>query len=161
MNKIEPGDFKQAMFNLLDETFENVSGYFLDGGTSIFETLATITAEEASIPIGSRCATLAAQVRHVAFYLNFVVESVQNPDLPPVDWGEIWRLTSGVDDNQWSAIQSDLRESYLRIKNHVNATPGWGEPEISGAIAVIAHSAYHLGEIRQALCTIQNSEIGM
>ena len=34
---------------LLNETFDNVQGYYLDKGTSLFETLATISAEEASI----------------------------------------------------------------------------------------------------------------
>lgn len=157
MNTIAPGDFIGAVFNLLEETFENESGYFLDPGTSLFETLATITAEEASIPVGGRCATLAAQVKHVSFYLIFVVESVQNPDLPPVDWEVIWRTVSKVDDAGWLSIQSELRESYKEIKDLVSTTPGWGEAEISGAIAVIAHTAYHLGEIRHALCTIRNS----
>jgi hypothetical protein len=35
-------------------------------------------------------------------------------------------------------------------------TTDWpSEREIGGAIAIIAHSAYHLGEIRQALCTLR------
>lgn len=157
MKPIEAGDIIKAMYNLLGETFENVSGYFLDGGTSLFETLATITAEEASVPVGGRCATLAAQVKHVSFYLDFVVESVQNPDLPPVDWEVIWRTVNKVDDAEWLSTQSELRQSYEQIKGLVSATPGWGEAEISGAIAVIAHTAYHLEEIRQALCTIKNS----
>ena len=53
-----------ALYTLLDETFDHVHGYFLDGGTSLFETLATISAEEASVPVGGKCATLAAQVKH-------------------------------------------------------------------------------------------------
>jgi hypothetical protein len=69
----------------------------------------------------------------------------------------IWRTVNKVDDAEWLSIQSELRQSYEQVKSLVSATPGWGEVEISGAIAVIAHSAYHLGEIRQALCTIKNS----
>ena len=30
-----------------------------------------------------------------------------------------------------------------------------GEDEIGGAMAILGHTAYHLGEIRQALCTIK------
>ncbi|MBN8638279.1 MAG: hypothetical protein J0M07_23410, partial [Anaerolineae bacterium] len=63
-------NFIAAMLYLLDETFDSVHGIFLDKNTSLFETLATVSAEEASIPVGAKCATLAAQVNHMAFYLE-------------------------------------------------------------------------------------------
>jgi hypothetical protein len=66
--QIQAEHFTGALFTLLDETFDNVHGYFLDKGTSMFETLVTISAEEASTLVGGKCATLAAQVKHVAFY---------------------------------------------------------------------------------------------
>jgi hypothetical protein len=68
MSTIAADHFTRALLDLLDETFDHVKGHYLDGGTSLFETLATITAAEASIPVGGKCATLAAQVKHVAFY---------------------------------------------------------------------------------------------
>ena len=56
---------------------------------------------------------------------------------------------------EWAAIQGELRASYDRIKLLVQETTAWpSEREIGGAIGIIAHTAYHLGEIRQALCTI-------
>jgi len=43
--------------------------------------------------------------------------------------------------------------------NHINRliedTSAWEEDQIGGAIAMIAHTAYHLGEIRQALCILK------
>ena len=42
----------------LTETFESVNGVYLDKGTSLFETLAEISAEDASIPVGGNCATI-------------------------------------------------------------------------------------------------------
>ena len=60
--QIQAEHFTNALYTLLDETFDDVHGYFLDKGTSMFETLATISAEEASIPVGGKCATIAAQV---------------------------------------------------------------------------------------------------
>ena len=50
---IQTDHFTKAIYGLLDETFDNVQGYFLDKGTSMFETLATISAEEASVPVGA------------------------------------------------------------------------------------------------------------
>lgn len=141
---------------MLDETFDSVQGYFLDRGTSLFETLSGISADEASIPVGGRCATLAAQVKHVAFYLDVVEKSVRDPDFPRADWGEIWRTVSVVTDDEWKAIQVELRQNYNRILNLIHEMPGWpSDAEIAGAIAVIVHTAYHLGEIRQALCTLR------
>ncbi|MCB9420504.1 MAG: DinB family protein [Ardenticatenaceae bacterium] len=153
---IQPEQFNNVLFSMLDETFDNVQGYYLDRGTSLFETLADVSAEEASIPVGGKCATLAAQVKHVAFYLDVLEKSVRAGQFEQVDWGKIWREVTAVSPQEWSAIKSELRESYDRIKALINDTPEWtSEQQIGGAIATIVHTAYHLGEIRQALCTLK------
>ena len=155
-NTVAAEHFTKALHMLLNETFDNVQGFFLDKGTSLFETLATISAEEASIPVGGKCATLAAQVKHVAFYLDVVDRNVRSGQYERVDWDETWRTTSAVTPAEWEQIKAELRASYERIKKLVDDTPAWkDEATISGAIATIVHSAYHLGEIRQALCIIK------
>ncbi|RIK41261.1 MAG: hypothetical protein DCC55_12510 [Chloroflexi bacterium] len=154
--QIQTEHFTQALYSLLDEAFDNVHGYFLDRGTSMFETLATISAAEASIPVGGKCATLAAQVKHVAFYLDVLEKAVRTQQFEPQDWGKIWRETSAVTAEEWEVLKADLRASYERIKALIADTTEWpSEREIGGAIAMIAHTAYHLGEIRQALCTVK------
>lgn len=148
--------FKKSLYMLLDETFDQVRGIFLDKGTSFFETLATISAEEASVPVGGKCATLAAQVKHTAFYLDVLEENVRTQKFEPVDWGKIWREVTAVSPQEWQTIQDELRESYNRIKQLIADQGEWqNEHEIGGAIAMIVHTAYHLGEIRQALCTLR------
>lgn len=154
--KIEPEHFDKALYLLLDETFDNVQGFYLDEGTSLFETLATISAEEASIPVGGKCATLAAQVKHTAFYLDVIENAVRTQNFTSPDWGEIWRETSAVTPEEWETLKSELRSSYERIKALIADNDGWiNERRIGSAMAVVAHTAYHLGEIRQALCTIK------
>lgn len=153
---IQTEHFTNALYTLFDETFDNVHGYYLDGGTSMFETLATISAEEASVPVGGKCATLAAQVKHVAFYLDVLEQGVRTQKFERQDWGKIWRETSAVTPEEWEGLKSSLRESYNRIKALIDDTSVWStEEQISGAIAAIVHTAYHLGEIRQALCTLK------
>lgn len=153
---IQGEHFAAALYTLLDETFDTVHGYYLDKGTSLFETLATISAEEASIPVGGKCATLAAQVKHIAFYLDVVEREVRTHQLAHYDWGKIWRETNAVTPEEWTRIIAALRDSYERIKILIADTPEWpSEAEIGGAIAIVAHTAYHLGEIRQALCTLK------
>jgi hypothetical protein len=156
MNSIDSEQFTKALLAMLDETFDNVRGYYLDRGTSLFETLAEVSAAEASIPVGGKCATLAAQVKHVAFYLDVTEKAMREGEFSQVDWGEIWRTVSTVTAEEWEAIKQELRASYNRILKVVEDTQSWpGETEIAEAISIVAHTAYHLGEIRQALCTLK------
>lgn len=155
-DQIQAEHFTKALYLLLDETFDNVRGIYLDKGTSMFETLATISSDEASIPVGGRCATLAAQVKHVAFYLDVLEHNVRSGKFERVDWGEIWRTTKEVSPGEWEALKAGLRASYDRIKALIRGTPEWpSDFEIAGAIGMIVHTAYHLGEIRQAMCTLK------
>ncbi|MFN8472641.1 MAG: hypothetical protein U0822_10655 [Anaerolineae bacterium] len=154
--QIQAEYFTGALYTLLDETFDNVQGYFLDKGTSMFETLATISSDEASVPVGGKCATLAAQVKHTAFYLEVVDRAVRSGTNESVDWGEIWRTTSAVTPEEWEAIKARLRRAYDGIRALIADTESWPNEEyVGGAIATVVHTAYHLGEIRQALCTLR------
>lgn len=153
---IQTEHFTNAILQLLDETFDQVHGFYLDKGNSLFETLATVSAEQASVPVGGRCATLAAQVKHVAFYLDVLEQAVRTQTFERQDWDKIWRETSAVSDAEWAELATGLRASYDRIKQLIADTPEWpSERHVGGAIAAVAHTAYHLGEIRQALCTLQ------
>lgn len=156
MSTIQVEHFTKALFELLDETLDNVQGIYLDRNTSLFETLADISAEEASIPVGGQCATLAAQVKHVVFYLDVIEKSARDPNFPKVDWGEIWRTVNQVSSDEWLTIQNELRTNYDRMKAWIEMAPAWpSEDEIIGALAVVVHTAYHLGEIRQSLCILR------
>ena len=148
--------FTTELLQVLEETFENVRGFYLDKGTSLFETLETITAEEASVPVGGKCATLAAQVKHTAFYLEVLQRFVQTGQNEKVDWNDIWRTTHAVTRDEWAALKAHLREVYAQTRVMVQSQPDWSqENAMGGAIALVAHTAYHLGEIRQALCTLK------
>jgi len=154
--QIQAQHFTNALYALLDETFGNVQGYFLDKGTSMFETLATISAEEASASVGGKCATLAAQVKHVAFYLDVVERNLRSGTFHRVDWGEIWRTVGAVSPAEWASIRSELRESTNRIQALIRETQEWPDERQNGvAVAAVVHAAHHLGEIRQALCTLK------
>ncbi len=60
--QIDQTRFTAEFFDILDETFVTHHGIFLDKNTSLFQTLATITADEASRPVGGKCASLAAHL---------------------------------------------------------------------------------------------------
>ncbi len=153
--KINQDDFLNALFALLDETFENHHGIFLDKNTSLFQTLETVSAEEASVPVGGKCASLAAQVAHVTFYLEVLERYIVYNDTSRVDWGEVWRTVEKVTPEEWETYKANLEKTYRRIDKLFHENETWNEDAIGGAMAVVVHTAYHLGEIRQALCTLK------
>ena len=157
MTTISTDQLTGGLLFILEETFENVHGVFLDGGTSLLETLAGITAEQASIPVGGRCATIAAQVTHVCFYLDVLDRFLKTGQNERVDWGEVWRTVGAVTPAEWAALQQRVRQTYQRTQETIRAYPHWDAPQaIAGAVGMLAHCAYHLGEIRQATCTVRS-----
>jgi hypothetical protein len=154
-DQIAIDDFRNALLECLEEAFENVHGYFLDKGTSLFETLDTVSFEEASRAASPSVATLAAQVNHTAFYLDAAIRFATTGygDEKP-DWEGSWKLTS-VTEDEWIVLRQHLRTQYGRIQELVRTNPVWDGEHVGGAIAMVAHSAYHLGEIRQALGVIR------
>jgi hypothetical protein len=152
---IKQEDFLNNLFSLLDETFDNTHGHYLDKDTSLFRTLETVSAQEASIPVGGKCASLAAQVGHVTFYMEVLERNVVNNDSTPADWGEVWRTVEKVTPEEWDVLNNKLKDTYHRIDRIFRENPVWNDDSIGGAIAIVVHTAYHLGEIRQALCTLK------
>lgn len=147
--------FTTDLFRLLEETFEQVEGIYLDRGTSLFETLSTISAEEASRPVSARCASIAAQVEHVRFYIATLERYLRGEEVGKVDWQAAWQR-QGVTAEEWAALIGQLRETYQSALAVMRGFDTWeGENDIGGSLAIVVHTAHHLGEIRQALCTIQ------
>ncbi len=143
--------FQKEILEVLDETFEKVRGIFLDGGTSLFETIAKISSEEASKPITASGTSIAAQVEHICFYLEAIRDYVTGVDRGRIDWRESWRENQ-VTDEEWRRLTENLRKEYDRTLALLRETNDWSsEKNVGGALAVIAHTAYHLGSIRQIL----------
>jgi hypothetical protein len=153
--QIQQEHFLNSLFSILDETFENHHGIYLDENTSLFQTLETVSAEEASILVGGKCASLAAQVEHVNFYLEVLERYIFQKDTSRADWDEIWRRVEKVTPEEWEASKENLEKTYQRIHKLLQENETWDEDVIGGAMGIVVHTAYHLGEIRQALCTLK------
>jgi hypothetical protein len=149
-------DFANSLFQYIEETFESKHhGIFLDRGTSLFETLETISAQEASIPVGGKCASLAAQVAHLTFYIESFERYALYNDSSPRDWGLIWRTVEKVTSEEWEDLKRKLWDAYQRMDKLFRENETWDEDRMVGALSIVVHTAYHLGEIRQALCTLK------
>ena len=148
--------FKKALFACLEETFSNVQGIYLDKGTTLFETLEGVSAEEASKAISSNSATVAAQVEHVRFYLDVLDEYMRTGEEKTNNWREIWETVREVTPEQWEDLKRRLKQSHERALATLNSFEKWdGRFDIFGGLSILVHTAYHLGGIRQALGAIR------
>ena len=149
--------FKSGLFMLFDEVFDEVYGIFLDRGTSLFETLATISAEDASRPVSASCASIAAQVNHVTYYLDVLDVYARGEQPTGVDWQGSWQV-GPVDDAGWAALKERLRTSQQKVRATIESRDAFDDADaVGGAMTFVVHTAYHLGEIRQALCTVRGA----
>lgn len=151
-NPIDPDRFLATMTELIEETFETHHGIFLDKGTSLFETLAGLSAEQASRTMGTGGATVAAHVTHVDFYLGVLEAVLQGRNPGPVDWRAIWNTVGVVTPEAWVALQEQLRATYQRVSTSLRNVEDWNEADrLGAALAMVIHTASHLGTIRQGV----------
>lgn len=147
-------DFLAETFFVLSETFEGSpegqGSAYLDHGIGVLPTLDNLTAEAASSEIN--LTTIAAQTEHLRFYLDRICEFL-NGRTEKVDWSESWRIKK-VSDSQWNNLRQEMRNSYENVKKCLTEIPVWNQDNIGDSITIIAHTAYHLGSIRQIAKTL-------
>lgn len=146
--------FVESAAYLLRETFEGSPeggpSAFLDRGVGIFNTLSGVTASSASKEFYGT--TIAAQTEHAKFYLDRICEFI-NGRTERVNWEDSW-LIETVNEMEWDALRESVRNAYERTLRCLAAVEGWNEHQVGMAMGMIAHTAYHLGAIRQVAKTI-------
>lgn len=146
---IEARNFIESAAYLLRETFEGSpegqGSAYLDQGIGIFSTLNSLTAEDVSKNING--ATIVAQVEHTKFYLDRLCEFM-NGRTDKVNWDDSW-LIETVNDAEWAALRETVKKTYEDALICFAAIEDWNEDRVGMAIGMIAHTAYHLGAIRQ------------
>ncbi len=141
--------FVEAVAYLLRETFEGSPegqpSAYLDRGVGVFATMASVSAESASRHHNGT--TIAAHTEHAKFYLDRLCEYM-NGRTEDVNWEDSW-LIETVDNEEWAALQSSVRNAYESCLRCLAQDRTWADMQIGMAIGLVAHSAYHLGAIRQ------------
>lgn len=119
----------------------------LDRDTGWKQTLAAIDADAASRPIAPGGTSIAAQTAHAAYYVE-LLEAGMRGEEPASDWPGSFRPAS-VDEAAWQALQDRLQASLERFRLLVTSGWTWDERRLGDALGVLAHTAYHLGAVRQ------------
>ena len=139
---------KSNLLELLIETFETPQGFYLDrpkGG--LFTTLESISAETASSETGAQ-RSIAAHVEHLRVYVA-ALRGYMNGATGKTDWIASW-ATHNVSSLEWNALQEALKRDYEALMTDLKQIPD-GDLRLAEGMAMLAHTAYHFGAIRQLL----------
>ena len=155
---IKKEDFLKDVLIIFRETFEGSpegqGSAYLDRGIGILPTLESLSAEVVSQEFGGT--TVASQTEHAKFYLDRIVEII-NGKTEKINWEQSW-LIETVNETEWRALRGAVQKSYENVLRCFAEIETWDGNNIGEAIAIIAHSAYHLGAIRQIMKSNQQNE---
>ncbi|MBI5867209.1 MAG: DinB family protein [candidate division Zixibacteria bacterium] len=147
-DKITNEQFTKQILASVREAFEKPDGVFLDRGTSLFETLAGISCEQASRPLLDGGTTIAGHVFHTCFYLQVTIDYLEDRLNRKIDWKDSW-IISTRNNSEWSELRGQLEREYATVIAYLSGVTDWTDLRILGALGILAHTAYHLGAIRQ------------
>ena len=134
---------------LVDGAPKNGAFILNSGDSGMLASLGRLSAADASHR-SHEGATIAAHTEHVRFGLSLMNRWAAEGGDPFSDarWDDAWKI-SAVDEKQWSAIRSGLRDEATRWSKVIASPPPSDQTALTTLIASIAHLAYHLGAIRQ------------
>jgi len=151
--------FRGALVNLLTEIFDGPPGneaYLLNpGDPGLLRQLESIDARVASTRAAPGKTTIAAHVDHVHHgftLLNRWAAGEPNP-WAGSDWNASWQRAT-VTPESWRALRDGLRREAETWRKHVAERPEWVDIAAAGALSSAAHTAYHMGAIRQILAVV-------
>ena len=148
MESIKIEDFKKSLTYLFKETFEGSpkeGSVYLDTGVGVFNTVENIDAENASKSIAG--ANIAAHTEHIGYYLAVLSNFLKGAIVAP-DWNKTWEMED-ISEERWSEIKDNLKKAYDMATETFEAVEDWNDDSITEATAIVVHTAYHLGAIRQ------------
>ena len=114
-------------------------------------SLDRVSAAEASLvqgyPSGS---SIAGHSYHIRFALDLVVKAIRGePAYETARWSESWARNS-VTEQEWDLLRTNLRVLVSQLTDSLTPSAIWNDSsQVTGALAVVAHGAWHLGAVRQ------------
>ena len=150
---IPTAQFTNWLFLLLAEIFgvaDTPDGRILDTGQSgLLGTINALSAEVASAAPMKDQATIASHCGHVLFLLQYFA-AYERGETPDADWEGSWAIRT-IDDAAWLALRQELQTTYDNLIERLKVRDAWPEAAIAASMMLLAHCAYHVGEIRQRL----------
>lgn len=151
--------FQRALGRLLTEILDGPpgEGYLLNpGDPGLLAQLETIDARAASSRPMPGKTTIAAHVDHVWYGFTLMNRWAAGDEkaFAEADWNASWQR-GVVNDDEWRVLRDRLRHETDAWRDAVAARSEWDAVAAAGAMASAAHTAYHLGAIRQILAAME------
>jgi hypothetical protein len=67
-----------------------------------------------------------------------------------VDFNRSWNVKS-VTEDEWDLLRENISKIYRKVSETFEANEEWNLDTITVAMGILAHTAYHLGAIRQII----------
>lgn len=153
--------FHRALLKLLTEVFDGPPGdeaYLLNpGDPGLLRQLDSIDATTASKRPMPGKTTIASHADHVHYGLTLLNRWMAGEENPwaSADWNASWQRTT-VTDEQWRTLRDNLRREAQQWQKHAAARTDWDDISAAGALSSAAHTAYHLGAIRQIVAAAKS-----
>ena len=163
MSELHRATIVGVLVRLLREAFAGSPGpwmYFTEGGpgSGLLGTIDRLSAGEASRMSGPGGSTIAGHVHHVCSSLTLSVRELRG-ETTSHDRSQSWTV-SVVDEAEWTALRARLRREYETATTALQTLTAWNEEALTTAFGAIAHTAYHLGAIRQRLAIMATASDG-
>lgn len=152
----------KALTTLLRETLLRADGqaaYLLNpNDPGLVETLRSLSAETASQPPAPGRKSIAAHANHVLYGIELANRALSGEQgvYETADWNAAWKLET-VSESQWRDLVSRLEQQAHQLIEQVNQPREWDEIMLTGVLSIPAHTAYHLGAIRQMVRELVDS----
>ena len=154
---IQTEDFTKNISLLFAEIFgasDSPHGFVLDTGRSgLLGTIDALTAEVASATPRPDESTIASHCGHILFLLK-TYDAYEQGQQPQMDWPASWAIRA-VDEEAWATLRANLHAAYTIVVGHLQNRTDWPETPLAAALMLLAHCAYHVGEVRQRLLWVK------
>jgi len=145
----------ESIITLLIEAYprppDHTAPWFIDNDpdSGILGILRDVTAVEASTSVdgtGNPGTTIASHAEHLHWSLANMNRAMSGEDFGK--WSESWDLRE-ANAAEWDRLRLELRKEFellcQGLRNQAEIDPQY----LTGGLALVAHAAYHLGNIRQ------------
>lgn len=146
----------RALRTLLRETLQRADqkyAFLLNPGDPGFvETLRGLSAETASKALAPGRKPIVSHANHVLYGIELANRALAGEQgvYENANWDASWALEA-VSQEQWQALVDRLEEQSTTLMDQVSQPRQWDEISLTGVFSIAAHTAYHLGAIRQML----------
>jgi hypothetical protein len=152
----------RALSTLLQETLlraDREYAFLLNpDDPGLVETLKPLSAATVSTPPGPGRKPIVAHANHVLYGIELANRALGGEEgvYESADWDPAWKLET-VSQDEWQDLVHRLGEQSKLLIDQVSRPREWNEIMLTGTFAVAAHTAYHLGAIRQMVLDVGSS----